>query len=162
MDTRALILITQGLPEPHLLVSRDGTIQEANRAAHAILGYGSSLVGRDLGNISPESPDKLKAFLRRCSGTRSVTVAVLRLLKNDGNRIVAFRCEGGVVAPARDNEPTLLVIRCREQTSAISRFASLNSERALLNATLRAGASQRRKQPDGPSKDARARSRTPA
>lgn len=161
MDLRALILITQGLPEPHLLVSQNGTIKEANRAARATLGYGSRLVGRNLANISPESPEKLKAFLRRCSGYRSVTAAVLRLLKNDGNRIASFRCEGGVVVAADGDEDSLLVIRCREQTRAVSRFASLNGELQALNATLRASEMQRRKLRNALAKEMGPRSRKP-
>jgi PAS domain-containing protein len=145
MDTRSLILVTQGLPEPHLLVSGDGTIREANRAAHAILGYGSRLVGRNLSDISPEAPEKLRAFLRRCSGSRSVAMTVLRLLKNRGHRIVGFRCEGGIVVPKNGREDPLLVIRCREQTGAVSRFATLNSELALLHTTLRASEIRQKK-----------------
>lgn len=137
MDTRALLLVTHGFPEPHLLVSCDGTIRDANPAAHAILGYGSNLAGRNLNDISPEAPEKLRAFLRRCSGSRSVNMAVLRLLKNHGHRIVAFRCEGGVAVPASGNAEPLLVIRCREQAAAVSRFARLNSEIELIHATLR-------------------------
>src|SRR5690348_8220025 len=112
MDTRALILVTQSFPEPHLLVSCDGKIRDANRAAHAILGYGSRLIGRNLSDISPEAPEKLRGFLRRCSGGRSVTMTVLRLLENHGHRIVAFRCEGGVAVPANGTDAPLLMIRC--------------------------------------------------
>jgi PAS domain S-box-containing protein len=161
MDTRTLILVTQGLPEPHLLVSRDGIIRDANRAAHATLGYGASLIGRTLGNLSPESPEKLKGFLRRCSGGRSVSIAVLRLLKNDGHRIVAFRCEGGIVVPADEDGGPLLVIRCREQTRATTRFAHLNSELELRNVSLRADRTPQ-SEPPMPSGKARRRSRKSA
>lgn len=127
--------VLQALPEPTLVVGTDGRIAFANRAALARLGLGLDNAG-DLTRLSssPEAVVELRAYLLRCSGSRSPLLGAIELREADG-RTARFRCHGGLLQPAQSDAPARLLLRLSE--GGDERFSALAQKVRDLNDEVR-------------------------
>jgi two-component sensor histidine kinase len=126
--------VLEVLPEPALVVGTDGCIAFANRAAQARLGPEIAVAG-DLVELSP-SPDMasdLRAYLARCSGSRSPLPGAMDLREADG-RTVRFRCSGGLLEQGRVGVPALVLLRL---SGGDQRFSVLAQKVRDLNEEVR-------------------------
>ncbi|MCB4825400.1 sensor histidine kinase [Roseicella aerolata] len=114
------------------MVGTDGRITFANRAALARLGPGAAGAARDLIALSPgtEAAAGLRAYLRRCSGTRSSLLGVVELLGADG-QVSRFRSHGGLLEAARDGSSARVLLRLSD--SGDERFSALAQKVHDLN-----------------------------
>ena len=116
------------LPEPMLLLQRDGTILHANRAAAAWLRCApGALPGRALGELVGTDAPALQAVLRQ--GWRSSRFSPARLVWRRGGAVLEdCRCELARVA-ASDAHPAGILLRLLPGAAASGRFLAL-TERA--------------------------------
>jgi two-component sensor histidine kinase len=130
--------VLEALPEPALVVSVDGRVALANRAALARLALAGPADGLspDLGALSPgpEAAAALLAYLRRCSGSRSTLPGTAELRGTDG-RAARFRCHGCLLEPARGDAPARVLLRLSAADD--ERFSVLAQKVTDLNAEVR-------------------------
>ncbi|MGK7865399.1 sensor histidine kinase [Falsiroseomonas sp. E2-1-a4] len=107
----------------------------ANSAALSRLGPGLDGI-RDLARLTntPEAAAKLRAYLLRCSGSRSPLLGVAQLREVDG-RITGFRCHAGLLQPAESQTPARLLLRLSDRGD--ERFATLAQTVRDLNDEVR-------------------------
>ncbi len=121
------------LPGPILLVARNGTILNVNRALERELGRGrSDLVGRALAEIVVSPAADLTAYLRRCAGSlRSTVPGALAFRTADGGS-VRLHCDGGS-ALTEDGQPGPLLLRCRPHKIAVTEFTLVTEKARQLS-----------------------------
>ena len=99
------------LPEPAFLLSTDGTILRANKAARRICGPDPSAKrSGNLADFAAEPAERIAAYLRRCSGSAEAMVGALTLVGRDGGT-VRYRCHGAALTPAQENRPAMVLLR---------------------------------------------------
>jgi two-component sensor histidine kinase len=126
--------ILEVLPEPALVVGTDGRIAFANRAAQVRLGPEVATTG-DFAGLSP-SPDAasgLRAYLVRCSGSRSPLPGAMDL-REAGGRTARFRCSGGLLEHGRAGVPARVLLRL---SKGDERFSVLAQKVRDLNEEVR-------------------------
>ncbi|HSJ24565.1 MAG TPA: GAF domain-containing sensor histidine kinase [Longimicrobiales bacterium] len=122
MTTEAFLSLTRALPEPHVLVARNGVLCGANPAALRLLGLGSAVPdGVRLHDISDDPAPSIDALLARFAGGSALTPGALTL--RDGLRLRAQGC-ALTIGPGEPTEH--LLIRLQAPESAASRFLALN------------------------------------
>jgi two-component sensor histidine kinase len=127
--------VLQALPEPALVVGTDGRVAFANRPALARLGPaidGASDLARL--STSPEAAAGLRAYLVRCSGSRSPLPGAMELRQADG-QAARFRCHGVLLAPAQGAVPARVLLRLSDGGDA--RFSALTQKVRDLNEEVR-------------------------
>jgi PAS domain S-box-containing protein len=120
------------LPEATLLVSAQGRILEANRAARELLGVPASLVfaGSTLGDLVQDPPEKVVRLLELCCRTRDLSPGAL-VFKNGSQGGIPCRVEGALFDPAPDG--SLLLLRLFSKEESTRRFRALNERIDTLN-----------------------------
>ncbi len=94
MTPEQFILIAGTLPEPFFLITGEGEVQEANEAAHRLLGMASPFpVGTRIHDFVQQDSGKLKRHLRLWIRGQGVQPASLLLRCADGS-VVECRCVG--------------------------------------------------------------------
>ncbi len=121
------------LPEPALLVGTDSRIFLANPAARARLGAGAGDVLTEFCPADPAAAE-LRAYLRRCSGARSPLPGAIAL-RGAGGETLPFHASAGLLAPSRDGDPAILLLRLTDRSDA--RFAALAQHVSDLNDEIR-------------------------
>ncbi len=123
------------LPEPCLLVARDGTVACANRAAARALGApGDGIEGRALAGLVEQSPDAVAAYLRACLRTPEASIGALTFATPGGER-VKFRVEGRMYR-AHAAAPPCALLRLTPKAAAVDRFLALNERLGELAAEI--------------------------
>lgn len=117
--------------EPLLVLRTDGTVLLGNRAARALLG---DLAGANLATFTSGGADRLRGYLKRCSGSRSATIGKMVLRGADGCEH-AFRCHGSLLNPRTDSEPASILVRLAGPPE--ERFSALTRQVRDLNAEVR-------------------------
>jgi len=127
--------VLHALPEPTLVVRADGRVLFANQAALLRLDRGAD-DALDLVELSP-GPDAvadLRAYLLRCSGSRSPLPGAVELLDAQG-RMARFRSYGSLLEPAQDGVPARMLLRLSDGSG--SRFSVLAQKVRDLNQEIR-------------------------
>jgi PAS domain S-box-containing protein len=134
-DAQAVIDL---LPELVLLVAADGTVLAANRAGARTLGSSvDALVGRPLFELLETPADRAAVALRRWAGSRQPRPGALVLRRADGGHI-ACRCDGAIMGDPGEGPPGTILLRCRPQREAASRFTLLSQKIADLTREIAA------------------------
>ncbi|WP_206934678.1 sensor histidine kinase [Roseococcus thiosulfatophilus] len=126
--------VLQTLPEPALVLGTDARIGFANRAARARFGAGVE-TGADLAALGPDeqAADRLRLWLRRCSGSRTALPGALQLRGADG-RVTRFRGFGAVMTPAGGETRARLLLRLVDRED--DRFPLLGRKLDELNVEI--------------------------
>lgn len=130
------------LPEPLFLVSADGRISVANRAALRALGVSAdSICGQSLAAFTGDDVDtgRLLNYLRLCSGSKEPLAGSLSL-KHSSGRTGAFRCDGSILEPAAAARDAIICLRCISRQTSNSQFITLNRKIEELNREIHARA----------------------
>ena len=147
MTPEQFILIVGTLPEALFLLTSEGDVQEANDAAHRLLGMAARrLVGAKIHDFVQQDSGKLKQHLRLWARSQEVHSASLSLHSVDGS-VVECQCGGAPIQPGSDNQSALIVLRCQQKQELSNNADALNehfdnlqkeiSERKRLEARLR-------------------------
>src|SRR3954449_8735274 len=111
-----------GLREPALLIDPAGTVIAANLAAMRLWRLSSTkIVGKPLGTLVSDDPEKLSRYLRRCSRNSEGTLGELRLLSLRGQGNVC-KAIGGLIS-RNPKQPSLLCLRLLPGGPAKARLA---------------------------------------
>ena len=126
MLTRHFLEFANLLPEALLLVSSDGNILSANRAAKHRLGVADGdLQGKTLYQFVT-APDSIEPYLRSCRRSKQVVLGALVLRSQNG--ILPCRAEGALLQAASSEHDGLILLRLTPKETAASRFLSLNEK----------------------------------
>ncbi|WP_309672353.1 response regulator [Gemmatimonas sp.] len=126
MNSAQFLEVADWLPDPLLMLTRDGTIMTANRAATRLLGTsadglgGTSLTARVDGDV-----ETIARHLRESSRAREPHPGAIAL-RTQGGATVPCRCSTGLFRPASDEHPALLVMRLLPRETSPSQFRLLN------------------------------------
>lgn len=125
------------LPEPSFLISSDGSILAANRAASVELKKpAADLLSNSISQLASTPKKKLRDFLRSCSATSGRVFGGLDFrLADDG--ILSCRCEGGRVSNGHNHEPPQIFLRCVPKQRSNDRFIQLNRHVEQLNREIK-------------------------
>lgn len=126
--------VLEVLPEPALVVTTDGHIAFANRAAQARFGPEVADVC-DLLDVtaSPDAASGLRTYLVRCSGSRSPLPGAMDL-REAGGRTARYRCSGALLEHARVGNSARVLLRL---SAGDERFAVLAQKVRDLNEEVR-------------------------
>ena len=124
------------LPEPMVLVAADGTIVAANPAFASAAGRAASaLVGLRFDEVAQTSPEPAAAYLRRCAGTRQLTLGAATIRAADGGER-SYRSEGALFAPRSDASPAIVLLRLAPKETAAAGFITLTRRIGELSAEV--------------------------
>lgn len=116
------------LPQPLLLLTVDGSVAAANRAAAALLGRPEAeLQNRHLSVFCEGDDQAITALIRASARSSSPAPGTLTLLLADG-RALSCRCEGALFRQRRDDAPALVLLQLIRKDEAIARFSLLNQK----------------------------------
>ena len=118
------------LPEPTLLVAKDGRLIVANQAARQLLRSSSAdLRGKDISELIIESTEQLQLYLRDCSRTSQFHIARFTFRTGTGDKIPC-RCGGARLVLSDGTEALLLR---QTPTNASNPFVQLTDQIHALN-----------------------------
>jgi PAS domain S-box-containing protein len=126
MDEAHFHALTRPLPEPFLLLTREGEIRASNPAARRLLATGhDGGRGARLSALVAEGPERVGEYLSLCAGSGSVTPCSLTPASGPsaGQRI---RAEGFGIPPAKPGGDHRVLVRLRPGAPASERFLALN------------------------------------
>lgn len=131
MSPNAFLTFTNLLQDLLLLVSGDGVILAANRAACRRLGLSSSTVnGTRLADIVTTPLPQLNAYLNLCSRSAQPLPGALTF-KMENEESLPCRCEGAMVSP-RGSDAAVLQLRLIPRVEIQSPFLALNQRIDML------------------------------
>jgi PAS domain S-box-containing protein len=134
MTAEAFELIANVLPEPMLLVTASGKVVATNQPMRQMLGA-SFTPGQqqNVSDIFKTPTDKIKEYLKLCSGVRQFVPGTLKLKSGVEPDL---RCEGAGVNDSDASQP-LVILRLKTKLAAAERFHLLNGQIELLNQEIR-------------------------
>jgi signal transduction histidine kinase/ActR/RegA family two-component response regulator len=111
-----------------LLVTGQGEILAVNLAFTRLFGlYQQPLQAKTLFEIATDAAEKIRQYLRTCSGIRDMVLGSLTFkISHEGTCVC--RCEGAVIRPWSPESPALIFLRLKPQESASRRFILLNQK----------------------------------
>ena len=128
MSVEQFLQIANLLPGGCLLVTGEGTVLAANRAAETIIGRARyAAQKRNLADLIDGSGEALRDYLRLCARSREPVFGAVSI----GGTV--YRCEGGLVEPRRGEEPALVLLRISPRTASAAQFVALNQRIEQLN-----------------------------
>ncbi len=105
------------MPEACLMLTVQGEILALNAAAaHLLQCPAEALIGRRLEEIADSPPEKVRPYLRSCSGQRQLVPGALSLLGQN------LRCEGALMTLS----PGTLLLRLKSKQVSVNQFVTLN------------------------------------
>lgn len=122
------IAVLEALAEPALLVSPDGALAYANRAAMRVLG--PEALGQPLRSAHMGDPHALQLYLSRCLGSRQPLVGALVL--SGEAPATRYSCRGSVVVNGDERSVLLRLTRSDD-----SRFDALTRKVGELNIEIK-------------------------
>lgn len=121
------------LPEPTLLVTSDGRLAFANKAAAALFKLASAhLVGELLSRFVVESEAAIADLLKAGSRTSSPVPCSLTVAQQQG-AMVRCRCECAIYRPRSPDSPALILLRLTRKEVASSQFLLLKQRIEALS-----------------------------
>ncbi len=125
------------LPEPLCLIVGDGQILACNPPATTLFGLSDeALRTKSLLELTADTAEKVKQYLRACSSSREMSLGSLTLRAPNGT-LTECRSEGAVLQPRSDTTPSLLLMRFKSKASASNQFLVLNEKIAALDKEIR-------------------------
>ena len=113
------------LPEAMLLVSGDGVLLAANRAAVGLLGRDAGeLAGVPLARFCAEDGQAVAAVIRAGARTTRLVPCNLTVIKPDGSRMPC-RCEAAVYRPRAGEASAIVLLRLGSRQAAVGQFLVL-------------------------------------
>jgi signal transduction histidine kinase/ActR/RegA family two-component response regulator len=138
MTDTSFLSASEWLPDALLLVTPDGFLLGANRAARALFGdvaeHGNE--GEALLRALDDEVSLVLRYLKAGARTRQPLPGAL-LLKHGVEKPRRFRSTVRLLQPATANEPALLLLHLQAQEGASSHFKQLNDRLAQMNSALR-------------------------
>jgi len=120
--------ITNSLTEPHFLMTPDGCILAANRAANAKMSAVScSTELTSLQTLATDAPAKLNQMLQMWSRSRAPLPGSLTV-KTDGGTLIQCLCKGNTIRPAQNGEAALIMMKCTDKRQSSAVFITLNEK----------------------------------
>jgi nitrogen-specific signal transduction histidine kinase len=118
--------VSDSLSVPHFLLTLDGTIVLANKAAKATFSNPHiQIEGLNIQDIVSDSPEKLKGILRIWSGNQSPMLSKLSFKMKD-NADKQFLCKGCTMRILNHKPSAFLLLQCQDKNKSISVFLALN------------------------------------
>ncbi len=125
------------LPEPSFLISMQGNILSANRAADIIVGKSrEDLSECKVADFASTPESELNEFLRMCSSSSERIVGAITFRLSDASEL-PFRCDGGLLQRSCESEHATIFLRCTPRHNASSGFVALNEKIDELNKEIR-------------------------
>jgi PAS domain S-box-containing protein len=143
MSPEQFLQVADLFPDAALLLTEDGVVLAANRAAAALGPFPEGLMGRALADLAATPADAVRDYLRRCSRSQEPVAGSL-VLRDGPGREVPCRCHGAVVDHDPHGGATRLLVRLARQDAEPGRFAVLYEEQARLRAEAQAHAERLR------------------
>lgn len=123
------------LPEPCLFVEPSGRVVTASHAAASLLGRSPSDVGgADLRSLVTDDPGRVDRMLSAAARSRGPVAAALTLA---GARPLPCAFSAGLLQPATEDGPAIVLVRFEEKDSGPSGFQVLNEQIDQLNMEIR-------------------------
>jgi PAS domain S-box-containing protein len=120
--------VINGFTDLLLLVEAGGSVVAGNDAfAKALDVPADSLAGQSLFSLITTTREQAAQYLRLCSASRQAFPGSLVFRRADGVKL-ACRCDGAALRPSGRIGPDVLMLRCRLQPEAVSRFTVLNQK----------------------------------
>ncbi|MFN3650427.1 MAG: ATP-binding protein [Armatimonadota bacterium] len=133
MTPEEFVAISRLVPEPMFLVTGQGDVVAANKAAAQRLGvHPRDVAGSAFASLLCDSPEVVERYLLTCarSGDPMPGSLALRL---PGGEALPCRAEGVVVRPRAEGAPALIVLRLVPKHESPSQFAIVSRQVAELN-----------------------------
>ncbi|WP_435011628.1 ATP-binding protein [Tundrisphaera lichenicola] len=127
MLTDAFRTVIDRLPEPLLLVSREGIVLAANRGLTGLGIEPEGIRGRPLADVAAPPSGMLSDYLRRCSKTARPLPGSLTLRKDDGGE-VACRSDGSILFPSAVASEAVIMLRLEPKDTSVGKFLVLNEK----------------------------------
>ncbi|WP_135469127.1 sensor histidine kinase [Crenalkalicoccus roseus] len=127
-------VVLEVLREPCLMLGAGGRIAFANRAAEARFGPGLRASALEGLCPAPEEAARLRAWLRRASGSRAPLPGAVTL-RDAAGQPVRFRGEACLLVPPAEGRPGRLLLRLAE--TGDERFSALARQVRELNEEVR-------------------------
>ncbi len=128
INTESFLDIAELLPEPMLLVNRQGRIVSANTSAMEVLGYRTNdnpeLLFQD---VVCDPKRKINEYLRACFRSADLVLGAVDLRSTNGD-VVAARIEGCLAQYRTDKYQSLVLLRCLDKRKSSARFLALNDK----------------------------------
>jgi signal transduction histidine kinase len=113
----------EGLPEPCILISPSGIIQDVSPSFARRLGKDSAYFeGKDLSTLVSD-PERTSRYLKLCSRNHQFVLGSIGFALQ--NQILSLRCEGTLM---KGTQAPLLFIRFRPKIAAAEKFTLLNQK----------------------------------
>ncbi len=113
--------------QPCLLLDKKGKILEANKAALKKLQIDrKSMIGRKIFSFTNEDAERLKAYLKSCSGSSEPLPGRIEFNTHRGES-TRYQCHAARYKLTDGHKPMML-FRFGEQSAAMSKFRELNEE----------------------------------
>ncbi len=126
IDTESFLDIAELLPEPMLLVNRQGRIVSANTAAMEVLGYRANEKPElQFQDVVCDPKRKINEYLRACFRSADLVLGAVDLRSSNGD-VVAARIEGCLAQYRTDKNQSLVLLRCLDKRKSNARFLALN------------------------------------
>ncbi len=137
MSDVSFLSAAEWLPDALLLVTTDGTIVGANRAARELVLQNSALVaGGSLLSAVHDDASVLLSYLRDGSRTRQPVPGAITFTDCNGSPC-RFRATVRTVQPATDTSLAVLLLQLQPTEGASTQFKELNDRLAQLRAAMR-------------------------
>lgn len=129
--------VAESLPDPLLLVDVEGRFFAANRAACRLMDCThNDLLQRGLADVTVQSSADIRAYLGRCSRSRSLTPGSLQLRHANGE-YRTVRADGGRYGEPQTGRAAVIMLRLTQHERAILRFTTLESRLQELSTEIR-------------------------
>ncbi len=137
MTPEQFLMWARVLPEPLCLIAGDGQILACNAPATTLFGLSDeALRTKSLLELTADTGEKVKKYLRACSSSREMSLGSLTLRAPNGT-LTECRCEGAVLQPRSDTMPSVLLLRFKSKASASNQFLVLNAKITALDKEIR-------------------------
>lgn len=120
--------ITRSLADCFLLIDTEGTILSGNNAAFKTLKTNSkSLCGKNLYDLAPEQPDKVKRYIGNWARSAEPLPGVLKIQTGDEN-VLDFHIRGNLLQQKTTDHPARILLRSQSKQVLTGGFTSLNNK----------------------------------
>jgi PAS domain S-box-containing protein len=120
------------LPDPVLVVARDGVIVAVNAIFARRMGTTAArLVGGSHTDLHAPPTARALTYLRRCAGSRQRLPGALAFRTTDGADF-SCRCDGAALPALDPAAPPLVLLHCRPRQETAAPFTRLNEQLARL------------------------------